>query len=280
MNDTSSANTKSGAASTPLFENEYVKELFSILKNNNKDTNGLTALICHVNGLEAFVKQAEGKIADMKTQLDTIKEIQNHPIKTILQNITKSMEALVVKIKNQVADLKTNIIEGCKNAVAAFKNYGVTALDKLASFFNLKSTFQDISKNIDKYIKHDDNAIAMIATFSKEYHLAGRHIQNMGRALTGKKPIDSVKESGLIAKAISAPYKADRSIMLGMKKAVDKLVARIEKNELNATAKREARASSKPSLKEKLNENKEHIRKLEFDKPVPVRAPKVQGLDV
>jgi len=279
MSDNTSANTANGALGVPLMENQYVKELFDILNDNNRDSTGLSALISHVSSLEDFVKQAEGKITDMKSQLDSMKEVQNHPIKTALQNTIKALETKVAEIKVQISELKSDIIEGCKNAVAAFKDKGISALDKLASFFHIKSGLKSVSQNIDVNIKADDNAIAKIAVFSKEYHQTGRHIKNMGRVLTGKQPVDTVKEAGMLAKAVSAPYRADKRILLGMKKTVDKMAERLDQLEQNAATKREARAD-KPTLSVKLKENKELIRKMELEKPVPARAPKAQGLDV
>ena len=46
----------------PLSENQYVKNLFSILKDNGKDTSGLTALLGHVNKMESLIKSAEDRI--------------------------------------------------------------------------------------------------------------------------------------------------------------------------------------------------------------------------
>jgi len=279
MSDSASTNIGSGVINAPLMENQYVKELFDILNTNNKDSSGLLALINHVSSLEDFVKQAESKITDMKTQLDVIKEIQNHPIKTALQNTVKTLETKVAEIKVHIAELKSDIIEGCKNAVAAFKENGIATLDKLASFFHIKSGLKSISSNIDMSIKSVDNSITKIAVFSKEYHQTGRHIKNMGRVLVGKQPIDSVKEVGALAKIVSAPYKADKKILISMKKAVDKMAEKLDRLSQSAAMSREAKAD-KPSLTIKLKTNKELIRKLEQEKPVPTRIPKAPGLDV
>ena len=265
MSDSASTNIGSGVINAPLMENQYVKELFDILNTNNKDSSGLLALINHVSSLEDFVKQAESKITDMKTQLDVIKEIQNHPIKTALQNTVKTLETKVAEIKVHIAELKSDIIEGCKNAVAAFKVKGIAALEKLASFFHIKSGLKSISSNIDMSIKSVDNSITKIAVFSKEYHQTGRHIKNMGRVLVGKQPIDSVKEVGALAKIVSAPYKADKKILISMKKAVDKMAEKLDRLSQSAAMSREAKAD-KPSLTIKLKTNKELIRKLEQEK--------------
>jgi hypothetical protein len=279
MNGNATQNAGGGSATAPLMENEYVKELFGILSDNGRDSSGLAALISHVSSLEDFVKQAEGKISEMKTQLDTMKEIQDHPIKATLRNAIKSLETKVAEIKVQITGLKNNIIDGCKNAVAAFKEKGTAALDRFASFFHIKGGLRSYSKSIDDCVRVDEKAIAKIEVFSKEYHQTGRHLKNMGRVLVGKKPIDAVKESGRLAKAIAAPYRADIAIMLGMKKAVDSMADRIDRLEAKAGAVREARGA-KPSMMNKLKENKELIRQKELEKPPLERAPKAQGLEV
>ena len=109
---------------TPLSENQYVKELFSILQDNGRDTSGLSALIGHVGEMENFIKRAEDKIADMKSQLSDMKEVQNHPVKAALQTAIKTLETKVAEVRERLSDLKNNIVEGCKNAVAAFKERG------------------------------------------------------------------------------------------------------------------------------------------------------------
>ena len=272
-----SENTTTGAA-VSLMENQHVKELLGILKDNNRDTAGLTALINHVGEMENFVKMAESRIADMKSQLDTMKEIQDHPIKNALKNTIKALETKVAEIKVQIAELKTNIIEGCKNAVIAFKEKGAAVLDKLASFFHIKGNLQTMSKNINAAIKLDDKAMAKIESFSKEYHTTGRHLKNMGRVLIGKEPIDAVKESGKLAKVFSAPYKAHKAVELKILAVVNRMIGRLERLE-EKTAAKAAKIEKKPSLTEKIKAHKELIKQKDLEKATPerVRAP---GLEV
>ena len=283
MNSANTPNSGAGAVSAPLAENEHVKELLGILKDNGKDPTGLTALLSHVGEMESFVKLAENKIAEMKSQLDSMKEIQDHPIKHALQNAIKALEAKVAEVKAQIAELKGNIIEGCKNAVAAFKEKGASVLDRLSSFFNIKGGLQAINKNIDATIRIDDRAIAAIKNFSKEYHETGRHLKNMGRVLTGKPRIDAARESGKLAKAFSAPYRADRAIQIKLKGAVAAMIVKLEQLEQKTAAKREEKAAApaekKPSLAEKLNAHRERIKQKDLERPTPERV-KAQGLEV
>ncbi|MCL2516937.1 MAG: hypothetical protein FWF15_00105 [Oscillospiraceae bacterium] len=283
MNDNNTSAGGMGVASVPLAENAHVKELLGILSGNGKDTSGLNALISHVSDMENFVKMAESKISDMKSQLDAMKEVQNHPIKTALQNTIKVLEAKVAEIKIQLSELKHNIVEGCKNAVLAFKETGASVLDKLASFFHIKDNLQSMSKEINAGVRQCDKAVAKIETFSKEYHKTGRNLKNMGRILIGKEPINAVKEFGKLAKVFSAPYKAHKVILVKIKKSLNKMAAKLETFEQTTAVKREERATAKaekkPSLAEKLKANKELIKQKDLETPKSERV-KTPGIEV
>jgi predicted nucleic acid-binding Zn-ribbon protein len=258
-----------------LSQNEYAQELFSILKDNGRDTSGLVALLGHVEGMENYIKRAEDKISEMKSQLADMKEIQNHPVKTALTNAIKSLENKVAEVKVQLAELKQNIVEGCKSAVQAFKEKGISALDKLASFFHIKSGLQDWKKNIDGIIKTDDKTIAKIEAFAAEYHSAGRAMKNMARVLTGKPPIDAKKEAGRLAKTLAAPYKAQKAALTGLRKELDKAITKLEQLETTAATKQQR----KPTIAEKIARGKERAAQRELERPTPERS-KTAGLEV
>lgn len=239
-----------------LLDNQYVKELLAVLDSNGKDSSGLTALMHHVNEMEAFVKHAENRISDMKAQLDDIKEIQNHPLKAALKNAIKSLEQTVAKIKKQIDSIKAGIIKGCKDAVAAFRENGISALDKLATFFNVKGELESLRQSIDKGIKTDERAVEKIEAFSKEYHSAGRAFKNMARVIIGRQPIDRKKEAGKLARAVSAPYRANITIMKAMRLHINKVLTRLDKLQAYSWAKRETGAAAKkPSIMDRLQTN-------------------------
>ena len=273
MSDTT-ATASEAAISAPLTDNQYVQELFSILQDNGRDTTGLAALLGHVSEMENFVKRAEDKIADMKSQLAEMKEVQNHPVKTALQNAIKTLEHKVAEVKERLSELKHNIAEGCKSAVQAFKEQGISALDKLASFFHIKSGLQDWNKGIDAIIKTDDKAVAKIEAFASEYHSAGRALKNMGRVFMGKEPIDAKKEAGKLAKAMSAPYKAQKSAMLGLKNAIGKAIDQLDALETTAADNRSnrVREPKEPSLLEELAEARGLVEQRKLEIPTPERA--------
>ena len=258
---------------SPLSENQHVNELFSILQDNGRDTSGLTALLSYVSEMEGFVKRAEDKIADMKSQLVEMKEVQNHPVKNALQNAVKLLEHKVADFKERLGDLKKKIIEGCKNAVTAFKEKGITALDKLASFFHLKDSLRNWNESIVSTIKTYDKAIANINVFAAEYHSAGRAIKNMARVALGKQPLDAKKEAGKLAKALAAPYNAHKTALTGLKRSIDKAAANLERLENTAEAKREQRQAKRAKAKKlsilgQLRENLALVEQMKRETPI------------
>lgn len=251
----------------------FIKDLLDTLQNNGKDTSGLTALIDHVNGMESFCKQAENKIEDMKCQLAEMKEIQSHPIRSALQNTTNSLKTKVAEIREQLSVLKANIIDGCKNAVAAFKANGIIALDKLASFFRVKTCLKKVKNSAVKTALDCNKALDKIEAFSQEYHKAGRGLKNMARIAVGKMPIDKVKKSGKLAKTFGAPYRAYKTCMYKLYSSAVVGIEKIDTLSRTADAKREEKAAAKkPSLEERLNEKKEFVRQKEHERVVPERG--------
>ena len=273
--------TGNGVMSVSLAENEHVKELFGILHDNGKDTSGLSALINHVMGMEDFVKVAESRIVDMKKQLAEMKEVQDHPVKTALQKTIKALEQAVAEVKAQIAYMKASIIDGCKNAVAAFKEKGVAVLDKLASFFRIKSGLQIIKNETTRSINHCNKAIASIDSFSKEYHRAGMAIKNMARIAIGKKPVDTAKEAGKLAKIVSAPYKSQKSCMVSIKNLIDKTITALDNLGKKAEVNRDKAAKvKKPTLMERLEAKNKEIKEREREAPNLGRTTKAQGMEV
>jgi Mg2+ and Co2+ transporter CorA len=280
--DENTNNTTNTARDAPLEQNEYVQELYSILRDNGRDTTGLAALLGHVSEMESFVKRAEDKIADMKSQLAEMKEIQNHPVKTALRNAIKSIENKVAEIKVQLAELKSSIVEGCRNAVQAFKEKGISALDKLASFFKIKTGLKALDKSATENAQSCDKTVARINEFSKQYHEAGRALKNMGRMLIGKDPIDAKKEAGILAKTIAAPYKAQKALMLQISKSVNAMAEKLEQLEAKTADNREHRArETKPqTLLGEVREAQQIVEQRKREMPVPERAKTLGAVEV
>lgn len=228
-----------------LADNPYVQELFGVLKENDKDTAGLTALLSYVKQMESFVKNADGQISEMKSQLDEMKEMQKHPIKTALQSTIVSLEARVTGIKAMLENIKERIVEGCKNAIQAVKDTGVTALDKMADFFHIKQGFEKIQKDCNQAIARCDKSVNQIQQFSTEYHQTGLHLKNMFRIAVGKETVEQPKENGALAKAMCAPYRTEKKCFNSICNTADKAIAKLEDLGKSAAEIRQERQAAK-----------------------------------
>ena len=244
-------------------ENEHVKELLAIMRENNApSTKDFLAVLHQVGAMEKQLDAAVKELAAMRRELQEAQE-QNHPVKTAMQKAVIAMQGQVLDLRDKLAELKQNVIDGCKNAVAAFKENGITALDNIARFFKIKPILENMRDNLTDNIRFDDKAIAKIEAISAEYHEAGRHVKNMGRAMLGKEAIQEAKPPGKLAAAISYPFRAERSHLAAMKKSVEKAIGNLTRLE--------ERAEKKPSIKEAIQTHNEKIAQAKKDAPAPER---------
>jgi hypothetical protein len=168
-------------------------------------------------------------------------------------------------------------VEGCKNAVQAFKEKGVSALDKLASFFHIKSGLKALDKSAEQSVRQCDKSVARINEFANQYHTAGRAIKNLGRMFVGKDPLDAKKEAGILAKSIAAPYKAEKALMVQISKSANAMIIKLEQLETTVADKREQRVREKqPTLLDEVRDAQALVERCKLEMPVPERV-KVKG---
>ena len=203
----------------PLEENPYVKELLDVLKKHNPPgAADLTAMLGNAAKIEQQLAAAVEEMAAMRRELAAIRE-ESNPMRKVLQNAINGMQEQIRALSEQLETLKASIIEGCKSALTAFKERGAAALNGIAKFFNVKPALEAIAKSCDQAAKDNTKTINTVERISKEYHKAGRHLRNVGRAMTGRKLIPSAKPVGKVAAAVEAPLKAARACNLAMRNA-------------------------------------------------------------
>ena len=282
--DETTANGGANAATdltTSLTQNEYVQELFAILESNGKDTSGLSAMLGKEQEMQNTLAALMSWKKQAEKQLDAISEIQNHPMKSALKNVIKTLEVKIEKLKEQLTELRSGIITGCKNAVAAFKEKGIAALDKLASFFHIKGVLKAIDRTVNESVAQCNSSIQRIDVFSREYHSAGRAVKNMARMFIGKEPIDAQKEAGRLARAVSAPFKIERAAMLKISGLAVAMTKSLEQLENTAAAKRDNPVrEKKPKLLEELRDSKQLVEQRKLEMPVPERVKSKGAVEV
>lgn len=206
----------------PIAENEYVKEFLAALQSNAvSGSKEFLEMIGHVGALEQRLAEA---VNELKTMRQELEKAQNHSLKAVLQRSYKALENNVAAMRQRLSELKSHIIDGCKNALASIREHGITALNGIARFFHIKPALESMRQLADSSIRIDEKAIYKIQSFATEYHAAGKHLKNMGRTLVGKPPVEGAKSPGRIAKLFAAPYRADRACMVSARKTIDKAV--------------------------------------------------------
>ena len=263
-------------ANNPIMENPDVKELLSILRDNEKDTSGLLSLLGQVTSMETHLNKAVAELSAMRQELSEMRDERDHPVRTALQNAAKAMETKINDMREQLNEIKEKIIEGCKNAVSAFKEKGVAALNGIAKFFRIKPLFESLRNNMQNNIKTDQAAVVKIEAMATKYHTAGMHLRNVGRALQGKEAINEIKPNGKLAKLAAAPF---RSVMKNMTKALktaDNAIAALDRLDKAAPVKTKSkdRGREKPSTLETMKTLQKQIDAERQDAPAVAKTKK------
>lgn len=268
----------------PLAENSHVQELLSVLRDNSKGASGLESLIGYVSSLEQNIQAATSELQAVRRELNTMREDQSHPLRTAMQQTARSMEGTVANAQGKLDTLKMQIINGCKAAVTAFKQAGISALDSVAKFFHIKPGLESLRNNLRRDIQKDTAAIAKIETVSTQYHLAGSHVKNIMRALQGKEPVEAVTPNGKLAKLLEAPFRSEMKSLTSAVRNVEKAISALDQLEKAApqkaadvaeksTAKQMEKVDEKTSVCETMKVLKVKIKQQEQQsQPKPVKV--------
>lgn len=248
-------------------ENEFVKELLSVLRENNApSTQDFLAVLQQVGAMEKQLDAAVQELAAMRNELAEAQK-QNHPFKDTMQKAVIVMQGQVLDFRDKLSALKQAVVDGCKAALADFKEKGISALDNIARFFKVKPMLENMRDGLVQSITQDDKAIAKIEAVSTEYHEAGRHLKNMGRAMLGKAAIEEARPPGKLARMAAAPFRAERNSLAAAKKTVDAAIDSISKLEDRA----------RPSIQKTIAAHKEQAAQAKKEKPVPERPRKADA---
>jgi len=189
----------------------------------------------------------------------------NHPIKNALQKAVITMQAQVLDLRDKLGELKQAVIDGCKNAVQAFKEQGVAALDGIARFFKIRPILEAIHAGAAKAAQSADQTVNRIETVSAQYHEAGRHLKNAGLALTGKETVQEAKPNGRVSKTFTAPFRAVRACFAGIGNHAAVAAKSMKRLEDKASER-------KPSIKKEMEKYNEQIAREGRDAPNRART--------
>jgi hypothetical protein len=267
----------SNTADTPIMENEHVREFLSILRDNGKDASGLLDLLGHVTSMENQLTKAVEELTSMRRELAGMREERDHPVRTALEKASRSLEATISETRARLAEIKEKIVEGCKNAVAGFKEKGAAALDGIAKFFRIKPMFENLRKNLQSDIRRDQAVIAKIESMGTKYHTAGMHLRNVGRALRGKEAVAAIKPNGKLAKLAAAPFRTEMRCLQSALRDSEKAIAaldRLDKSVVRQKAAAAERKAERPSTLETMKRLQKQLEAERADAPAAAKTKK------
>jgi len=247
-----------------LTDNEQVKELLAILqKHNAPQKKALTSVLTQVKNMEQQYEKMTAELTAMRGELAQAMA-RKHPAVQFMQDAVAAAISRAATLRDNISRLKQAVIGGCKRAVSAFQEQGISALDHVARFFRVKPILESMRDRLAKDIQQDNRMIAKIETISTEYHQAGRHLGNIGRAIIGKEPITEGKPMGKVAAAFMLPLRADRACCSAMKKHIESAISGI--------ARLEERAERKPSIKQTMEAYNKQIAQKQKGMPPQERS--------
>jgi hypothetical protein len=258
--------------SAPLMDNEYVNEFLKIMRDNGKDAGGFVAMLGYVSSMEKQLNTAVEELTSMRRELSGMREERDHPVRTALQNAANLLETTINETRTRLEALKAKIIDGCKTAVAAFKEKGAAALNGIAKFFRLKPVFESLQNNLQNGIKHDKAVIAKIEAIGTKYHTAGMHLRNVGRTLRGKEPLTAPKPNGKLAKLAAAPFSAEIKCLQNALNDCGKAIDSLERLDVSVSNRAAERGEDKPSVKETMKTLAAKIEREKKDAPVTEKS--------
>ena len=214
-------------AAAPLAGNKDVVELFSILREHSSPSLAdFQELLKQVGTMEQQLEAAVRELTAMRRDLAEM-ERRRHPAVNAMRKAVTFVQAQVLELREKLSALIQAIVDGCKNAVAAFRQKGIAALDTVTRFFRVRPMLEAVQAQAAHAAEGADRAVERIEAVSRKYHEAGRHLKNAGRTLTGKETVQEIKPPGKAAKTAAAPFRATRACFRSIEKNAASAMGRL-----------------------------------------------------
>ena len=226
-------------AGKTLTNEEVIRELLELLKKNamKEKANDVFEICSYVDGLEKKIDSMTEELTNMQNQ---IKEMQEDTLvnnaKKALSEAQERLNTRCEQIKSQVLEVKEQVKSTAKGIVEEAKEKGRAALYRVSEFLGIKKRLLDIRENVRGAIKTTDKDIAKKALLAKGFREAGQTAAaNAFRTFADKPEVDySQKEQKhSITKAILAPMKAVKKILVSMELHLDASIDKLDNLDMN-----------------------------------------------
>jgi len=128
----------------PIKKNPRVKDLLAIMETHQLSNMGdMLDILDQVSAVEAQLKQAVGELSALRKELQESK-------RPLTQKALIAAQAQVLDLRNRVHKLKQAVTDGCKRAISAFGQKGLSALENVSRFFKVRPLLEGIRGQTEK----------------------------------------------------------------------------------------------------------------------------------
>ena len=243
----------------PLRSDPAVRELLTLMRaHNSPGQEEFLAVLREVGRMEQQLASAVEELAAMRKELA---QARDGPLKRTLTNAVRVLERSVAALGKQVERLKTAIVQGCRQAVAAFQERGASALAHVSRFLHIRPALEAVGRAADRAAADCDRTTANLRKWSAAYHEAGRHLKNAGRVLAGLEPLVEANDPGRLARAVES--------LNDKEKALHEAIRRGTERAADSLARLEQAAQRQPSIRDTMRELNETVVREQREKAAP-----------
>lgn len=261
---------RDNALKVPLKEQENLKELFRMLEQNGMDQEKK-----QVVQMADYIDTMEEKMGEVLSELKTMREqlsgIENKGVRAKAEKIVEAVSDKLDEAKEALGNLKRAFLGKVDQALQTGKTKGREALAGMLQTIHLPRMTFRVQHLLKQAVRTADQGIEKLGNMADEIHAAKQHLENAGRALTGKK-MKSVNsrdpERGVIYETQRLMFQSMVS-MERMERRTENLLERMDR----LTGKEDQK---RPSVRESIQELKVDQR-LTHEAPQKQRKEAVRG---
>lgn len=261
---------KENALKIPLREQENLKELFQMLEQN-----GMAAEKKQVLQMADYIDDMETKmemvLKDLKEMREQISGIENQGIRAKAKQIVAKVSERAEEAGKQLGILKKIFLEKAGQAVRAGKEKGREALAGMVSTLHLPGMTTRVQHLLQRAIVSADQGIGKLGDMAEEMYEAKRHLENAGRALTGRRAEKTAgrdPERGLVFETQRLMFQSI-AILQNMEQKTGNFLERMER----LTAREDKpRTSVRETIRELKSDRPSSSEPLQKQKTEPVRG--------
>lgn len=256
-----------GKQGRPLRSDPAVRELLALMRaHNSPGQEDFLAVLREVERMEQQLASAVEELAAMRKELAQARE---GPVKRALTKAVQGLERGVSTLTERLNALRESIVDSCRQAVAAFRERGASALAQASQFLHIRSALGAVSRAADYAIGRCEKSAAQCREISATYREAGRHLKNAGRVMAGLEPVTEASAPGRLVRAVEAVCEKEKALHGAVKQGAERAGA--------AVTRLEQAARRPPSIRDTMRDLQEKIAREQAEKPAP--AVELEGRD-